>query len=94
MTLTTLVLVYENGVFRPLDPVELPEGAQVEVSIIGQTKEKQTAEEHEETSAPLMGEELAALLQRIDALPLEGDIDSDLSTTYREVLYPKCGDMP
>jgi len=30
----TIRAIYEGGVFRPLDPVELPEGAQVEVSPI------------------------------------------------------------
>jgi predicted DNA-binding antitoxin AbrB/MazE fold protein len=26
--------IYENGVFRPLEPVELPEGAEVELRIL------------------------------------------------------------
>src|SRR5437868_4861102 len=100
--MTPIRAVYEKGVFRPLSPVELPEGARVEVSLIGPketqptqaTKTAQTAEVSEDATEPLVGEELAALLQRIDALPLEGEIDSDLSTTYREILYPKRGEMP
>ena len=43
---------------------------------------------------PLVGEELAALLESIDALPLESEPDPDLSTTYREILYPKHGEIP
>jgi predicted DNA-binding antitoxin AbrB/MazE fold protein len=29
----TISAIFENGVFRPLEPVELPEGSQVDVEI-------------------------------------------------------------
>ena len=88
-------VVYENGVFRPLGPVELPEGAQLEVSVIGQ-KETRVSEATPtaETDGLLVGEELDVLLQRIDALPLESEADPAFSTTYRQILYPKQGEMP
>lgn len=92
-----IIAVYENGVFRPLDPVELPEGARVEVSPVGQNGVQFTGEVQSRTAKatkPLVGEELAALLDEFDALPLEGEPDPTLSTRYREILYPKQGEMP
>ncbi len=90
-----IIAVYENGVFRPLDPVELPEGARVEVNPVGQNGVQFTGEGQRPKSAkPLVGEELAALLDEFEALPLEGEPDPTLSTSYREILYPKQGEMP
>jgi predicted DNA-binding antitoxin AbrB/MazE fold protein len=90
-----IIAIYENGVFRPLDPVELPEGARVEVSPVGQNGAQSTGEVQRPTAAkPLTGEALAALLDEFEALPLEGEPDPTLSTRYREILYPKQGEMP
>jgi len=94
----SITAVYEKGVFRPLGPVDLPEGAQVEVNVV-QQKETRPAEASQQATErlvePLVGEELATLLQSIDALPLEGETHpADLSTTYREILYRKHGKMP
>lgn len=47
-----------------------------------------------EVGEPLTGDELATLLEAMDNLPLESDPVSDLSTTYRETLYPKHGKIP
>lgn len=87
----TIKAVYEGGVFRPLNPVELPEGVWVEVNVIGQNGRQATEDDQSPRKAtkPLVGEELAALLAEIDALPLEGEPDPTLSTRYREILYPK-----
>ena len=84
--------IYEQGVFRPLQPVELPEGARVEV--LANDQPAQSAEQPEGTAQLLVGEELAALLMRIDDLPLESLPDPDLSATYREILYPRTGQAP
>jgi len=49
-------------------------------------------------SKPLVGEELAALLESIDALPLESgpapDGRTDISERHDDILYPKHGKMP
>lgn len=71
----TIKAVYEGGVFRPLNPVELPEGVWVEMNVISQNGVQKA-------SKPLVGEELAALLAEIDALPLEGEPYPTLSTRY------------
>lgn len=90
----SITAVYEKGVFRPLSPVDLPEGAQVEVNVV-QQNDTRPAEASQQATEPLVGEELATLLQGIDTLPLEGETHPpDLPTTYRKILYPKHGKMP
>jgi predicted DNA-binding antitoxin AbrB/MazE fold protein len=79
--------VYENGVFRPLEPVAPPEGARVAVVTLGSLAPAEAA-------APLVGAELTALLEEIDSLPLEGPSDPTLAKTYRQTLYPKQGEIP
>jgi len=86
--MSAIEAVYENGVFRPLQPVELPEGARVAVLALDKAPAPVGQQE------PLVGEELMALLKDIDSLPLEAAADPDLSTTYREILYPPHGKMP
>jgi len=34
MIVPTICAIYENGVFRPLDPVDLPEGAKVQLQVL------------------------------------------------------------
>lgn len=77
----TIKAIYSEGVFRPVDPVELPEGSWVEVSFIEHTETQSRA--NGVATLPLVGEELAALLKRIDALALESETKPDLSTNYR-----------
>ena len=43
--------IYENGVFRPLDPVELPEGRRVDVIISASPDEVQAGSPSESTQA-------------------------------------------
>ena len=80
--MSTIEAVYENGVFRPLQPVALPEGAHVAVVTLEPRVPGDAAD-------PLVGADLRALLAEIDRLPLESPPDPSLSTTYRETLYPK-----
>ncbi len=80
-------VIYENGVLRPLSPIELPEGAKVEVIVI-ERPELSTVE-------PAVGEELAKLLDEIATLPYTPHPDgrTDISTHHDDVLYPKNGKM-
>ena len=93
--MSTIEVIYENGVFRPLSRVELPEGARAEV-IIGQAdllpvQENQPA--HTDAAQPTVGEELVALLDQIAGLPYTPDPDgqTDVSTRHDDFLYPKHG---
>ena len=69
---STVQAVYEQGVFRPLTPLALPEGQQVEVIIV---------------SGPRAGGQTAAsLLAEIAALPVEGSGDPFTSRDHDRVL--------
>jgi len=94
----TIRAVYEGGVFRPLDPVELPEGAWVEVSPVGQNGAQlvDQGQSQRKATKPLVGEELTALLDKFDALPYTPHPDgrTDISEKHDEILYPKHGEIP
>lgn len=62
--------------------------------LIERLREKTEIDRTEKAVQPLVGEELVKVMERIAALPLESEPDPDLSTTYRDVLYPKNGDAP
>lgn len=55
-----------------------------------------TANGTAKVAQPLVGEELAALLDRIDALPYTPHPDgrTDISSRHEDILYPKTGDVP
>ena len=67
--------VYERGLIRPLEPLELPEGAQLELIII--THEK-----------PKTDGNTATILTEIAALPLESSNDGFASYKHDSILYP------
>jgi predicted DNA-binding antitoxin AbrB/MazE fold protein len=85
--MTTIEVVYEKGVFRPLNPVELPEGAKAEVILTTEPDMFPT------NTDPQVGKELAALLDQIADLPYTPDPDgrTDISVRHDEILYPKHG---
>lgn len=101
-------VVYEHGVFRPLQPVELAEGVRGQVSVTehieqgkrGELSMQQSppreAAQGTGTGEPLVGEELAALLDRIAELPYTPHADGrmDISTHHDSILYPEQGQMP
>jgi predicted DNA-binding antitoxin AbrB/MazE fold protein len=93
--------IYENGVFRPLSPVELPEGARVEVLIPPTTAEPPehdasgAAATLEEAGADSPGQRAFRLLMEIAALPhTSPDERTDIGERHDEILYPKHGPMP
>ena len=68
--------VYEDGVIRPLQPLELPEGAHLDVIVIT----------HEEV---IMNGNAAEILAEIAALPLEGSHDAFSGRDHDSLLYPR-----
>lgn len=83
--------VYENGVFRPLHPVAVPDGTHVELLVVRQQDDTSQAQ-----AVPLVGEQLAALLDEIADLPYTPHADgrTDISIEHDGVLYPDRGVMP
>lgn len=68
--------VYEHGMIRPLEPLELPEGARLDVIVIT----------HEQ---PKTNGNAAEILAEIAALPLEGSTDTFAGREHDSVLYPE-----
>jgi len=68
--------VYEHGMIRPLQPLELPEGARLDVIVIT----------HEEVKT---NGNAAEILAEIAALPLEGANDSFAGRDHDSILYPR-----
>lgn len=68
--------VYEHGVIRPLQPLELPEGSKLDLVVI--------THEQDQTNG-----KAAEIIAEIAALPLEGSDDSFSGRDHDSVLYPK-----
>lgn len=67
--------VYEQGLIRPLQPLELPEGARLDLIVI-------THEDKNNGNA-------AKILAEIAALPLEGSSDDFAGSEHDSILYPR-----
>ena len=70
--------IYENGVFRPIEPVLLTEGERVDLSVITQGPEPDP-------------QRLAAPLEAIAAMPSEGPNDGFSGADHDKVLYGEKG---
>jgi predicted DNA-binding antitoxin AbrB/MazE fold protein len=68
--------VYEQGRLRPLEPLELPEGARLRVIVL-------TTDETNTRQTP------AEILTEIAGLPLEGEADGFSGEDHDSVLYPQ-----
>jgi len=68
--------VYERGIIRPLQPLELPEGARLDLIVIT----------HEQ---PKANGSAAEILAEIAALPQEGSDDSFSGREHDSILYPE-----
>jgi predicted DNA-binding antitoxin AbrB/MazE fold protein len=68
--------VYEQGVIRPLQPLDLPEGSRLAVIVI-------THEELRTTSNAV------EIIAEIAALPLEGSTDEFSGREHDSILYSK-----
>src|SRR5438876_7959522 len=82
-------VIYENGVLRPLRPLDLAEGTRLEVTVVRIAAPSEEAEQVDEA-------EYAALLSELDkiaALPLESSPQPRVSEDHDAILYPKHGKM-
>ena len=68
--------VYERGMIRPLQPLELAEGTRLDLIVIT----------HEQ---PKTNGDAAEILAEIAALPLEGSSDAFSGREHDSVLYPE-----
>ena len=68
--------VYEQGIIRPLQPLELQEGARLDLIVIT----------HEQSKA---NGNAAEILAEIAALPIEGSTDDFARCDHDSILYPE-----
>ena len=68
--------IYEHGVIRPLQPLELPEGARLDLIVITHEENKKNGN-------------AAEILAEIAALPLEGSNDDFSGREHDSILYPR-----
>jgi predicted DNA-binding antitoxin AbrB/MazE fold protein len=71
----TIAAIYEKGVLRLMQPMELPDGTSVEIIVIPKTS-------HSQNKSP------ADILAEIAALPLEENADTFYGREHDKVLYP------
>lgn len=67
--------VYENGVLRPVHPIDVPEGEHLQLIVITRKKAQDNGN-------------AAALLAEIAALPIEGESNAFSGRDHDTVLYP------
>ena len=82
--------IYENGVLRPLQPLDLAEGARLEVTIVKITAPESDNTKVDEASYTAFLKELADIAD----LPLEGEPRTNAAEEHDAILYPKQGRMP
>jgi len=71
----TIAAIYENGVFRPLERVDLDNGEEVEVILLDRSEtDPQNASE---------------ILSAIAAMPMEGNTNGFSGIDHDDILYPK-----
>jgi predicted DNA-binding antitoxin AbrB/MazE fold protein len=79
----TVPAIFDAGVFRPLEPVELAEGTRVEVQV-------PTAPPSEELSPEELARQQAAIdemLAEIESLPIEEPDDGFSGRDHDKILY-------
>jgi predicted DNA-binding antitoxin AbrB/MazE fold protein len=68
--------VYENGVLRPVHPINVPEGEHLQLIVITRRETQHNGD-------------AAVSLAEIAALPIEGDNDAFSGRDHDTVLYPQ-----
>ena len=68
--------VYEHGMIRPLHPLDLPEGARLDLIVITHEEDKNNGN-------------VAKILAEIAALPLESSNDDFSGREHDSILYPR-----
>jgi predicted DNA-binding antitoxin AbrB/MazE fold protein len=70
---TRIEAIFEHGVFRPTEPVEIAEGERVQIVV--------------SPAAPVETSSTASILAEIAALPLEFTGDETMARDHDQILY-------
>jgi predicted DNA-binding antitoxin AbrB/MazE fold protein len=80
--------IYDNGVFRPLAPLGIPDGMQVHLHVVGKSEESEGAAAKVEAKARRRAE-LDEFRRVMAELPLESPNDGFSGTDHDRILYGK-----
>lgn len=69
--------IFDNGVFRPVAPLALPEGARVHLRVEEQQGTAKSATEQGEQPIPSLLERLANVVGTVDDLPEDSSVNLD-----------------
>jgi predicted DNA-binding antitoxin AbrB/MazE fold protein len=72
--MTRVLAIYEKGVFRPTQPVQIIDGAEVELTI-------------DSTPVRADSSNIVAALEEVARMPLEGPNDGFSGANHDEILY-------
>jgi predicted DNA-binding antitoxin AbrB/MazE fold protein len=78
----TIPAIFDAGVFRPLEPVELAEGTHVEVQVPVEPPAELSPEELARQAAAI-----EEMLAEIESLPVEGPDDGFSGRDHDKILY-------
>ncbi len=87
-------VIYENGIFRPLHPLDLAEGTRLQVTMIEIDKAPLPQQVGQEAVNEAEYDAFLHQLDDISALPLESPVQPHVARDHDAILYPKQGRMP
>lgn len=90
--MSSVEVIYENGILRPLSPLHLEEGTRLEVIMVKLAPATPEADEDRVDEAAYVA--FLDELDKVAALPLQSPPQSDTAYNHDTILYPKHGDMP
>jgi predicted DNA-binding antitoxin AbrB/MazE fold protein len=73
--------VFDNGVFRPIEPLALPNGARVHLRVEDQSASQQSEDDQAEAVLPTLLERMKDFVGKVENLP------PDASTNLDHYLY-------
>lgn len=93
--MTSLQVIYENGVLRPLHPLDLAEGTKLEVVMVVMIELAPSSTPSTQTTVDEAAyAEFLSQLDGIAALPLQSTPQPYTARDHDAILYPKQGTMP
>jgi predicted DNA-binding antitoxin AbrB/MazE fold protein len=79
--------IFDHGVFRPLEPLALPEGLYVHLQVQQAESQASTAQSPDAEGAAARKAGLAEFLEQMSALPIEGRQDPFSGADHDRELY-------
>jgi predicted DNA-binding antitoxin AbrB/MazE fold protein len=79
--------IYENGAFRPLQPLEIPDGMRVQLHFVAGSSVLGVSQGDNPEAIARQREALAQLRAKMDALPAGASVDGLGGADHDQILY-------